>query len=524
MNEQRTIILDGIVWELPYWDLLPALSAPLFDELKEDIRDKGGNIYPVLWNYEGGCQSRPPRIKPRRVIDGGHRLRAVAELRAEGWTGELFEAQLSTTADEEQQVALDLNIKRRQLTREEIAAAIVRLRQTEELSIRQISERVGVGVGTVHRALAGVPTGTPQPVSVTGKDGKTYSATRPTSSPAGEHVAPLSLEVSQDPAFIAESVEIAFAKNGPYHPVTLLPSEPPAQTAPREAAESDEGQEADERLHYHSCPGCYKHDPCRMDCAVEPDMFDKINNRRFGATCRCDECGPEDEDDALYVIPRSQAAEHLSQADELRAEIDRLKSELALATKKRGVLPATAERDDHNTPPEILGVVCEFAEGRIALDPCWNPTSKTNPLIRLTKEDDGLGANWYGILTHYNEGELCDPGNPALVFINPPYDQETLEKVNEAAGAYAGEVLQVITLVPVKSDQDWYQLALSTDASAVCKISGRVRFWADGKQQSGAAFPCCLFYYGWRASRFCEVFSQLGACLDLAAARIGGAK
>jgi len=85
----KTITLDDITWELPYWDLLPPLSAPAFEELKDDIEDKGGNIYPVLWT--------PLLGGDRRVIDGGHRLRAVSELRQEGHTAVALNEQCPLT-------------------------------------------------------------------------------------------------------------------------------------------------------------------------------------------------------------------------------------------------------------------------------------------------------------------------------------------------------------------------------------------------------------------------------------------
>lgn len=448
----KTIELDGIVWELPYWDLLPALSAPLFLELKEDILDKAGNIYPVIWS-----PARTHSGTPRQVIDGGHRLQAVAELRSEGHRHVELSADCIDFggAEEERQAALDLNIKRRHLTPEQRAEWIAKLRQ-EGRSIRQIAESVGASVGTVHKELSTVQARTVElPSVVVGKDGKERQATRPAPSPAGEREAPLPLEVSQDPAFIAESVERSFAKSGPLHPTTLLPSEPPATTAPREAADSDEGQEV--------------------------VLFD--GDREYRP----------------------------AQEDELRAEIDRLKSELALATKKKGVLPATAERDDHNTPPEILEVVREFACGRITLDPCWNEHAQTDPLLSLDKERDGLNADWARVVDRMIEHRP----SRVVVFVNPPYDIDTLYAVGDHAATQGQGWLEVITLVPVKADQDWFQDVIEVKADAICFINGRVRFWADGKQQQGAAFPCCLCYYGRSAARFCEVFSQLGACVDL---------
>lgn len=48
--------------------------------------------------------------------------------------------------------------------------------------------------------------------------------------------------------------------------------------------------------HFHSCPECYKHDPCTLDCAIEADLSEGWNEqtqefaRPFGATTECDDC------------------------------------------------------------------------------------------------------------------------------------------------------------------------------------------------------------------------------------------
>ena len=46
-----------------------------------------------------------------------------------------------------------------------------------DASVREIEEKAGVGHGTAQRAKAGVPHGTAD--TVTGRDGKTYKATKP---------------------------------------------------------------------------------------------------------------------------------------------------------------------------------------------------------------------------------------------------------------------------------------------------------------------------------------------------------
>lgn len=43
--------------------------------------------------------------------------------------------------------------------------------------------------------------------------------------------------------------------------------------------------------HFHSCPNCYEHVPCHMNCSIEYDLEDK--GRQFGSYCLCDECDPK---------------------------------------------------------------------------------------------------------------------------------------------------------------------------------------------------------------------------------------
>lgn len=57
--------------------------------------------------------------------------------------------------------------------------AVVAAMRSAGMSTRAIAAATGLGVGTVHRELSGVPDGTPE--VITGADGKIYSASRPQS-------------------------------------------------------------------------------------------------------------------------------------------------------------------------------------------------------------------------------------------------------------------------------------------------------------------------------------------------------
>lgn len=419
----------------PFADKYRMLSEAKLQELADRIQ-ASGQREPIV--FSAGPAS------PGSLIDGRNRWQACQLAGVTPITREMSFA----TEDEIVEFIADANDHRRQMTedeltqmREERRARIVSARENNE-SIRTIAEREGISKSQVARELSGVPRGTPEKIK--GKDGKEYKTQRPVSSPAGEHEAPLPLSVSQDPSFIEESVEQAFIKNGPYHPVTLLPSEAPVSIAPREA----------------------------------PEAGAKVN-----------------------------------EADELRAEVARLKEELAKATKKRGaILPS--DRDDHNSPPDLIAIIRAFGDGVITLDPCHNSGSQVGASLTLTKEDDGLGQDWRA---HIEEHIERSPEARELVYANPPYDQETLTALNIHANSQAGDWLEVITLVPLKGDQEWYQQAIYASAAAVCFISGRLHFWVDGKRQSGATFESILLYYGERPGEFCDCFrEEIGVCLNLA--------
>lgn len=42
-------------------------------------------------------------------------------------------------------------------------------------------------------------------------------------------------------------------------------------------------------LHYHSCPQCYEHKPCTMDCTLEPDL-ELRDGSPCGSHVLCDAC------------------------------------------------------------------------------------------------------------------------------------------------------------------------------------------------------------------------------------------
>lgn len=162
-----------------------------------------------------------------------------------------------------------------------------------------------------------------------------------------------------------------------------------------------------------------------------------------------------------------------------------------------------------NTPPSIVERVKLFGGGRIALDPCSNGFSQVGADVEFTKEQDGLWGNWYD--------PVPDGG---LVFVNPPYDMETISFVAKKARNLSSYLdRDSILLVPCKTDQEWFQDTVLKCARAICFIKGRVKFWSNGAPvKGGATFACCLIWFG-PATRgfdsFFDAFSVLGTCIKL---------
>jgi len=166
--------------------------------------------------------------------------------------------------------------------------------------------------------------------------------------------------------------------------------------------------------------------------------------------------------------------------------------------------------DGWNTPPDVLSVIREFSDDDILLDPCSNEHSQVGARISLTKADDGLGADWNQVIIDRGFGY-----GYGLIFVNPPFDHKTLTRVtSKCIEQAARRPNDIILLAPVKSDQGWSYDA-SRDASAVCYVRGRVKFWKQGKRSIGAAFACALWYWGPHQERFVDDFDGLGATQDL---------
>lgn len=141
------------------YQLLPPLATDEYAALRKDI-SSNGVLVPIITTDKG------------EIVDGHHRAKIAREL------GVPCPEDVKTgyTESEYRDMALRVNVHRRNLTREQRAELHAKLR-ADGMSYREIAATTGVAVNTVQRDTEGVLESTPR--TVTGKDGKTYPATKP---------------------------------------------------------------------------------------------------------------------------------------------------------------------------------------------------------------------------------------------------------------------------------------------------------------------------------------------------------
>lgn len=148
------------------FQILPALSAGEFSALKADIAARGVMV-PVVIDAETG-----------QTIDGHHRIRAWSELRSAGIkVGPCPRDVRRFDSDAERvEAAVSLNLARRHLTAKQRGELARKLRE-QGYSLRRIAGEAKVHPETIRRDLRRVADATP--ATVTGADGKSYPARRP---------------------------------------------------------------------------------------------------------------------------------------------------------------------------------------------------------------------------------------------------------------------------------------------------------------------------------------------------------
>ena len=158
----QQITLGGQTFNLPYADLLPTLSADEYAALRADIIARG-IVVPVVIDEQ------------RNVIDGQHRLRIAADL---GLVDVPMDIRPGLVDSEREALALDLNLHRRHLSKDQLEKVIIWRRQKGE-SYRAIAQAVGVSEATARRDVSTESNDAVElPTAIKGKDGKTRPAKR----------------------------------------------------------------------------------------------------------------------------------------------------------------------------------------------------------------------------------------------------------------------------------------------------------------------------------------------------------
>lgn len=142
----------------------------------------------------------------------------------------------------------------------------------------------------------------------------------------------------------------------------------------------------------------------------------------------------------------------------------------------RAALAATmsSDRQDWNTPPEVLQLLHQGWPDGVDLDPCSNANSIVEARRAFTIEDDGLAQPW--------QVPAC-----GLVYVNPPYGRP-LAAWAQKIQAERSHLKAIVTLVPARTDTAWWR-TLVTGASHVIFLAGRLRFLG---ARASAPFPSAL--------------------------------
>jgi len=123
------------------YQLLPDLSTDEFTALKESIK-QNGILVPIEKDEAGN------------ILDGHHRLRAMAELKSEGVDIPWPVVNIRSGMDEQQKRnhVRALNIIRRHMSKDQLKAQWEAMR-ADNMTLEQIARTSNVGVNTVKRAL-----------------------------------------------------------------------------------------------------------------------------------------------------------------------------------------------------------------------------------------------------------------------------------------------------------------------------------------------------------------------------------
>lgn len=158
--------------------------------------------------------------------------------------------------------------------------------------------------------------------------------------------------------------------------------------------------------------------------------------------------------------------------------------------------------DSHyNTPPDFLrDYVRPMGNGIIGLDPCSNADSFVKARRSYDVDSNGLVHPWRG---------------HGLVFMNPPHSMAPaniepwiLKFQTEFCRVTNAD--QFLALVPAKTDTSWFHGG-ARSADRLCFLRGRMRFWLNRQETTGAGkFAHLVIYRGDRKALFDKLYGPLG--------------
>ena len=160
----------------------------------------------------------------------------------------------------------------------------------------------------------------------------------------------------------------------------------------------------------------------------------------------------------------------------------------------------TSSVSEHwNTPAEIVNMIREVANGRIALDPCSNRYSVVQAEVEYVHpHQDGLSQDW------------SQDARGGLVYVNPPYGRALAAWAPKIAlEAKAG--VELLVLVFAKTDTRWFR-ELAAVSDGVAFLPRRIRFTHGGNELDAATHPSALIYCAGgdtdKARRFADIISR----------------
>jgi hypothetical protein len=109
------------------------------------------------------------------------------------------------------------------------------------------------------------------------------------------------------------------------------------------------------------------------------------------------------------------------------------------------------------------------------------------------------------------------------VYVNPPYSRGHLPLwTDKCATEHEASGLEVVTLIPARTGENWFDEHVWQRGTSACFLHGRVKFFdpRTGKEAKGTGrFSSVAVYYGPRPEVFCDAMDGAGATVRLNSVR-----